>query len=69
VLSIPTTSGGILTLLQHRLEKADLMPGFTEEYYAALEQNTWLGTEGSIDYALRTFNLDALVMPSRGQHK
>ena len=45
---------------------ADSLPGFDDDYVKALKHNIWLGTEGSIDYALRTYNLDAIVVPSRG---
>jgi len=51
---------------QHIFERAEALPGFDQTYYDALDRDTWLGTEGSIDYALRTYKLDALIMPSRG---
>jgi hypothetical protein len=50
-----------------RFLEADSLPGFDGDYHKALEHNIWLGTEGSIDFALRTYNLDAIVVPSRGE--
>jgi len=52
---------------QNRFIQANSLPGFDQTYYNALGRDTWMGTEGSIDYALRTYGLDALIMPSRGK--
>jgi len=50
-----------------RFRIADSLPGFDDDYQKALAHNIWLGTEGSINYALRMYNLDAIIVPSRGE--
>lgn len=41
--------------------------GYNSTYYSALHSNYVLGRNQGIDAALKTYHLDALVLPSNGK--
>ncbi|KAF8212984.1 hypothetical protein K438DRAFT_1957569 [Mycena galopus ATCC 62051] len=50
----------------HRFINAEATNGFDAEYWAALAANHDIGRTRGIDYALKEYDLDALVLPGPG---
>ncbi|KZT56007.1 amidase signature enzyme [Calocera cornea HHB12733] len=52
---------------QSSLIAAQATTGFNATYYEALFEDYKMGREDGIDYALKTYKLDALILPSTGR--
>lgn len=59
-------SNVVSVAVARRFIQAEATNGFDAEYFAALTADRDLGSTRGIDFVLKKFNLDALVLPAPG---
>jgi amidase len=65
-LACSRLSNVVSVAVARRFIQAEATNGFDAEYFAALTADHDLGSTQGIDFVLKNFNLDALVLPAPG---